>query len=49
VQAALKDLNADSEKASQVLIDLQGLSLWRAAFQHLAVAVVAIVVTLLGV
>jgi hypothetical protein len=27
VQAALKDLNADIEKASRVLIDLQGLSL----------------------
>jgi hypothetical protein len=41
VQAALKDLNADIEKASQVLTDLQGLSLWRASLQHLAVAVVA--------
>jgi hypothetical protein len=38
-----------SQKASRVLIDLQGLSLWRAAVQHLAVAVAATVVTLLGV
>jgi hypothetical protein len=49
VQAALKDLNADIEKASKVLIDLQGLSLWRASLQHLAVAVVAMVIALLGV
>jgi hypothetical protein len=49
VQAALKDLNADIEKASKVLIDLQGLSLWRASLQHLAVAVVAMAIALLGV
>lgn len=49
VQVALKDLNADIAKASRVLIDLQGLSLWRAALQHLAAAVAATVVTLLGV
>jgi len=49
VQAALKDLNADIEKASNVLTDLQGLSLWRASLQHLAVAVVAMAIALLGV
>jgi hypothetical protein len=49
VQAALKDLNADIENASRVLTDLQGLSLWRASLQHLAVAVVAMAVALLGV
>jgi hypothetical protein len=49
VQAALKDLNADIEKASTVLTDLQGLSLWRASLQHLAVAVVAMAIALLGV
>ena len=49
VQAALKDLNADIEKASKVLTDLQGLSLWRASLQHLAVAVVAMAIALLGV
>jgi hypothetical protein len=49
VQAALKDLNADIEKASRVLTDLQGLSLWRASLQHLAVAVVAMAIALLGV
>jgi hypothetical protein len=49
VQAALKDLNADIQKASNVLTDLQGLSLWRAALQHLAVAVVAMAIALLGV
>jgi hypothetical protein len=49
VQAALKDLNADIENASRVLADLQGLSLWRASLQHLAVAVVAMAIALLGV
>jgi hypothetical protein len=46
---ALAQLNADVEKASQTLVDLQGLSLWRAALQHVIVAVVAIATTLLAV
>lgn len=49
VQVALKELNADIEKASRVLADLQRFSLWRASLQHLVVAVVAMAITLLAV
>jgi hypothetical protein len=49
VTKALSQLNTDVEKASRTLIDLQGLSLWRAALQHAVVAVVAIATTLLAV
>jgi hypothetical protein len=47
--AALSRLNTDVEKASQTLVDMQRLSLWRAALQHVMVAVVAIATTLLAV
>src|SRR5208282_771619 len=36
-------------KAAETLIDLQRLSLWRAAWQHIMVAFVAIAVTLVAV
>lgn len=49
VTKALSQLNADVDKASRTLVDLQGLSVWRAALQHLMVAVVAIATTLLAV
>ena len=48
VNSALKDLQRDIDRASKVLDDLQGLSLWRAAWQHATVALVAILITLLG-
>src|ERR1700753_366266 len=49
VEAALKELHPHVNKAGQTLVDLQRLSLWRAALQHVMVAVVAIAVTLLAV
>lgn len=49
VSSALKALQGDIDRAGQTLVDLQGLSLWRAAWQHAMVAVVAILITLLGV
>ena len=48
-QEALKSLHAELERAQRVVIDLQRLSLWRAAWQHAMVALVAIVVTLVAV
>ena len=49
VQDALKALQGDIESARRVVVDLQGLSLWRAAWQHVMVALVAILITLLAV
>jgi hypothetical protein len=49
VQDALKALQGDIESARRVVVDLQGLSLWRAAWQHAMVALVAMAVTLLAV
>jgi hypothetical protein len=49
VNAALSGLNAEVQKASHTLVDMQRLSLWRAALQHLVVAVVAIATTLFAV
>jgi uncharacterized protein YhaN len=49
VQAALKALHEEIDQAGKVLVSLQGLSLWRAAWQHAIVAVVAIATTLLAV
>jgi hypothetical protein len=46
---ALKSLTPEIHSAEQVLKDLQRFSLWQAALQHVAVAIVAIVVTLLAV
>lgn len=44
---ALKSLSPEIHKAGQALIDLQRLSLWRAALQHTVVALMAIAITLL--
>jgi hypothetical protein len=49
VEAALKNLQSEINKAAETLIDLQKLSLWRAAWQHVMVAFVAIAVTLIAV
>lgn len=49
VEAALTGLHPHIERAGQTLIDLQRLSLWRAAWQHALVAVVATAITLLAV
>jgi hypothetical protein len=49
VTKALSQLNTDVEKASCILVDIQGLSLWRATLQHVIVAIVAIATTLLAV
>jgi len=49
VEAALKNLQSEINKAAETLIDLQRLSLWRAAWQHIMVAFVAIAVTLVAV
>lgn len=48
-QQALKALRGELERAQQVVVDLQRLSLWRAAWQHAMVALVAIIVTLVAV
>lgn len=48
-QQALQGLREELERAQRVVIDLQRLSLWRAAWQHAMVALVAIVVTLVAV
>lgn len=49
MQEALQGLHGELERAQRVVIDLQRLSLWRAAWQHAVVALVAIVVTLVAV
>ncbi len=49
MQEALQGLHGELERAQQVVIDLQRLSLWRAAWQHAMVALVAIVITLVAV
>lgn len=49
MQEALQGLQGELERAQRVVIDLQRLSLWRAAWQHAMVALVAIVVTLIAV
>ena len=48
-QEALKSLHSELERAQRIVIDLQRLSLWRAAWQHVMVALVAIVITLVAV
>jgi hypothetical protein len=48
-QEALKSLHGELERAQRVVINLQRLSLWRAAWQHAMVALVAIVITLVAV
>lgn len=49
MQEALQGLQGELERAQRVVIDLQRLSLWRAAWQHAMVALVAIVITLIAV
>ena len=49
VEAALKALHPEIDRAARALVDLQSLSLWRASLQHLLVAFVAIAITLLAV
>ena len=49
VEVALAELQPPINQAKQALHDLQRLSLWRAAWQHLMVAFMAIAVTLLAV
>jgi hypothetical protein len=49
VETALKDLNSPIKKAAEALIDIQRLSLWRAAWQHALVALVAMAIALLAV
>lgn len=49
MQEALQDLQGELERAQRVVIDLQRLSLWRAAWQHAWVALVAIAITLVAV
>jgi inactivated superfamily I helicase len=49
VQDALKALQADIQSARGVMTELHRFSLWRAAWQHAMVALVAIMVTLLAV
>ena len=49
VQDALKALHPQIERAGKTLEGLQRFSLWRAAWQHAIVAVVAILVTLVAV
>jgi len=49
MQEALQGLQGELERAQRVVIDLQRLSLWRAAWQHVMVALVAIVITLIAV
>jgi hypothetical protein len=49
MQEALQALQGELERAQGVVIDLQRLSLWRAAWQHVMVALVAIVITLIAV
>jgi hypothetical protein len=49
MREALKDLQGDIHQARGVVRDLQRLSLWRAAWQHVWVALVAIAVTLIAV
>ena len=49
VQDALKALRGELASAQQVVVDLQRLSLWRAALQHGAVALVSIGITLLAI
>lgn len=49
MREALEDLQGELECAQRVVIDLQRLSLWRAAWQHVMVALVAIVITLVAV
>lgn len=46
---ALEALRGDVESARRVVVDLQGLSLWRAAWQHVMVAMMAILITVLAV
>lgn len=49
MKEALEGLQGELERAQRVVIELQRLSLWRAAWQHAMVALVAIVVTLVAV
>ncbi len=49
VETALTELNQKVRAATQILGELERFSLWRAAWQHLVVAVTAIVVTLIAV
>ncbi|MGH8322180.1 MAG: hypothetical protein ACRETD_00040 [Steroidobacteraceae bacterium] len=49
MQEALQGLHGELERAQRVVVDLQRLSLWRAAWQHAMVALIAIVVTLVVV
>ncbi len=49
VDAALAGLNQEIQKAQRVLGELERFSLRRAAWQHLVVAIAAIVITLIAV
>jgi len=45
-QSAVKSVRGDIERAREVVVAIQRLSLWRAALQHAIVALVAILITL---
>lgn len=49
MQEALNNLQGDIAEARQVVKDLQRVSLWRSALQHVLVAGVAIVIALVAV
>ena len=49
MQEALQGLQGELERAQTVVVDLQRLSLARAAWQHVMVALTAIVITLIAV
>lgn len=49
VHGALKAVHADIERARDVVVDIQRLSLWRAAWQHAMVFVLTLVITVLAV
>jgi hypothetical protein len=49
VEVALAELRTPIHQAGEALIDLQGLSLWRAAWQHAIVAAVAMAIALIAV
>ncbi|MEO7205663.1 MAG: hypothetical protein ABI145_02485 [Steroidobacteraceae bacterium] len=49
VDTALAGLHPHIDRAGKTLVDIQRISLWRATWQHVMVAVVAIAITLLAV
>ena len=49
VDTALAGLHPHIDRAGKTLVDIQRIALWRATWQHVMVAAVGIVITLLGV